>query len=84
MSEKSTGRAKHDPDVYSKNRSRFLPQDLAPYADQWVAWSADGSRIVEHHADLVELLRRTDAAGIDREDMVLEQIPPGGVIETLL
>jgi hypothetical protein len=78
------GKIRPDRSVYVRNRSKVLAEDLLPYENQWVAWSADGSRIVAHHADPTEALRLLDAAGIDREDVNLEWIPPGGEIETLL
>jgi hypothetical protein len=80
MNEKS----QYDPWVYAKNRGKFHPQDLLPYEEQWVGWSLDGSRVVVHHADPAEAVRLLDAAGIDRESVIFEWIPPGGVIETLL
>ena len=73
-----------DHDVYIENRCQFLPDDLLPYAEHWVAWSLDGSRIVAHHPDLMEVKRMIDEAGIASEDVNLEWIPPGGEIESLL
>lgn len=71
-------------DVYIANRYKFLPDDLLPYAEEWVAWNRDGSRIVAHHRDLLEVGRMLDEAGIDQEDVNFEWIPPGGEIESLL
>lgn len=80
MSEKT----KPDRRVYVENRQKFLPEDLLPYAGQWVAWSADGARIVAHHEDLGELTRMVEAEGLDREEVVFDCIPPGGEVTTLL
>jgi hypothetical protein len=73
-----------DRSVYVENRSRFLPEDLLPYADQWVAWSADGSAILAHHRDLAEVARMIEAMGLGREDVVFDHIPPEGEVTTLL
>ena len=78
------GRAKHDPNVYRKNRSSHSLAELAGYGNQWVAWSADGSRVVAHHTDLLVVADQLKTQGVDMEDVVIEQIPPGGEIETLL
>lgn len=70
--------------VYVKNRAKFLPEDLLPYADQWVVWSSDGSRIVAHHSDLAEAARLVEGLGLDREDVVFDHLPPEGEVTTLL
>lgn len=80
MSEKS----KPDRKVYVENRAKFLPEDLLPYANQWVTWSADGSRIVAHHPDLAEVARRVEALGLEREDVVFDHLPLEGEVTTLL
>jgi hypothetical protein len=84
MSEKPLGRIWTDRDAYVTNRSRYTPDELAPYGDQWVAWSSDGSRIVAHHEDLLRVAEQVKAAGYDSEDVLMEYIPPGGEIDTLL
>jgi hypothetical protein len=71
-------------DVYVANRSKFSAVDLLPYAEEWVAWSLDASRILAHHRDALELWRRLDEAGIDPEEVNLEWIPPGGEVDSLL
>jgi hypothetical protein len=71
-------------DVYVKNRSKYLPEDLLPYAEEWVAWSLDASRIIAHHCDLLEVARMLEEGGVDREDVNFEWIPPGGEVESLL
>ena len=73
-----------DRKVYVENRAKFLPEDLLPYADQWVAWSADGAKVVAHHKDLTEVARMIDALGLGREDVVFDRIPPEGEVTTLL
>lgn len=73
-----------DHDVYRGNRSQYSPEELLPYAEQWVAWSLDALRIVAHHRDALELWRMLDEAGIDSESVNLEWIPPGGEVDCLL
>jgi hypothetical protein len=84
MADKPADKRRPDWATYVKNRSKWLPDDLLPYAGQWVAWSADGSRIVAHHEDLLEAARMVEAEGLDREDVVFDCIPPGGEVTTLL
>lgn len=73
-----------DHDIYRENRYKFSMGDLLPYAEEWVAWSLDGSRIVAHHADLLVASRMVETAGLHEEDVNWEWIPPGGGIESLL
>lgn len=73
-----------DRKVYVENRAKFLPEDLLPYANQWVAWSMDGSRIVAHHSDLAEVARQIEAQGLEREDVIFDHLPPEGEVTTLL
>jgi hypothetical protein len=64
-----------DSDAFARNRDRFGPNDLSPYAGQWLAWSLDGSRIVAHHEDLQEVARRVLASGLESDEVVLECLP---------
>jgi hypothetical protein len=84
MSEPVGGKVRVDQATYRKNRDSFPLAELARYGEQWVAWSADGSRIVAHDEDLVKVADSIRAAGIDAEDVMFEYIPPGGEVETLL
>jgi hypothetical protein len=84
MGEKTTDKQRPDRDTYVKNRCSWLPEQLAPYGEQWVAWSSDASRIVAHHEDLLETVRMVEASGISREDVNFEWIPPGGEVDSLL
>jgi len=77
-------KARPDRKVYVENRAKFLPEDLLPYADQWVAWSADGSKIVAHHPNLAEVARQVEALGLEREDVVFDRLPLEGEVTTLL
>jgi hypothetical protein len=84
MSEKSTRAPRHDPEVFRANRSQLDPDDLLPYQNQWMVWSADGLTIVAHDEDLEQVAQQVRQAGIDWEDLVLEFIPPEEEIDSLL
>jgi hypothetical protein len=84
MTDKPSGGAHYDRDLYLTNRSRFTPDELAPYGDQWVAWSGDGSRIVAHDEDLLKVAEQVKALGYGSEDVLLERIPPGGEVDSQL
>ncbi len=59
------------------NRDRcFPPEELAKYAGEEVAFSADGSRIVAHGKDFATLWDGLKAAGIDPSECVWAWIPP--------
>jgi hypothetical protein len=84
MNKNMSGKVPPDRRVYVENRKKWLPEDILPYAGQWVVWSADGSKIVAHHADLLKVARIVEEAGLDREEVVFDLIPPGGEVTTLL
>jgi hypothetical protein len=60
--------------AYRENRSRFSVNDLAPYDGQWVAFRADGQRIVASADAIKDLAERVRAAGENLQDVVLERI----------
>jgi hypothetical protein len=84
MNDKPRDKVKPDRRVYVENRGKFPLEELNKYAGQWVAWSLDGSRIVAHHEDLGEAVRQVEAAGLDREDVIFDCIPPEGAGMTIL
>jgi hypothetical protein len=51
------------------------PEELEQYRGNWIAFSADGSRIVASSPTLAGLDARVRAAGEDPEQVVLERIP---------
>jgi hypothetical protein len=59
---------------YRENRSRFPVTELVRYQGQWVAFSADGCRIVASSEDLETLDKQIVAAGEDPENVGLERI----------
>lgn len=60
--------------VYRQNRARFPADDLKRYDGQWVAFSADGHRIVASAENIGQLSDRVTAAREDLQDVVLEKI----------
>jgi hypothetical protein len=78
MSEKQPKNGKPPWRVYVSNRSLAAQEEARKYPDQWIAWSADGTRIVAHHADPLEAIKLVKAAGLDTEDVVMAFEPPAG------
>jgi hypothetical protein len=64
-----------DLSVYEANRSRFGANELQKYRGQWVAFSADGSRILASADDLAELDRLVVASGADPQAVGIERVP---------
>ena len=60
--------------VYRQNRARFPADDLKRYDGQWVAFSADGRRIIASAENIGQLSDRVIAAREDFQDVVLEKI----------
>jgi hypothetical protein len=56
------------------DRARFTAQTLLQYNGQWVAFSADGRRIVASAAELLELDRLVIATGEDPASLGIERI----------
>lgn len=59
--------------TYRENRAKF-PQELRNRDGQWVAFSADGQRIVASAAHITELADQVRAAQENLKDVVLERI----------
>ncbi len=60
--------------TYRQNRARFPAEDLRRYDGQWVAFSADGRRVVASGESVGQLSDRVVAAREDMQDVVLERI----------
>ncbi len=60
--------------TYRQNRERFPASDLKRYDGQWVAFSADGRRIVASGESIGQVSERVGAAREDLDDVVLERI----------
>jgi hypothetical protein len=60
---------------YRNNRASFPPAELARYRGQWVAFSADGRRVLAGAEALESLEDQLAALGHDPQQVVLEHIP---------
>ena len=60
--------------TYRENRSRFQPEQLLPFAGQWVAFSGDGKRIVAFDKELADLDAKLAALGLDPQEVWFEQV----------
>jgi hypothetical protein len=63
--------------VHLANREKcFPPEELAKYAGEQIAFSADGTRVVAHGPDFLTLWNELKAAGIDPQECVWSDVPP--------
>ena len=65
-----------DSDVFIRNRNQWTLEQLAPYRDQWVAWSLDGLSVVAHHEDPMEVVRVTKELGLIGGEYLMSFLPP--------
>jgi hypothetical protein len=63
-----------DGNLFNINRNNFPLTELQKYAGQWVAWSADGTRIVASHPDPLTLCDMVDRAGFKPYEVVYSEI----------
>jgi hypothetical protein len=61
--------------VFLKNRAEFPRAELMKYQGEWLAFSADGCRIVAHAATIGQLEDQLDAMGVDAQTVVFGSIP---------
>ena len=59
---------------YRANRPRFPAVEVARYQGQWVAFSADGCRVVTSGANVAQLEDRLAALGEEGQRVVLEWV----------
>jgi hypothetical protein len=59
---------------YRRNRSQFPAAEVAQYQGTWVAFSADGRRIVASEATLERLEESLATSGADPQAVVLEWV----------
>ena len=52
-----------DLQLFQRNRQQFPPEELAKYAGQYIAWSADGAKILAADRDELQLAQAIQAAG---------------------
>jgi hypothetical protein len=60
---------------FNRNLNLHTAEELAPYEDQYVAWSEDGKAILAHAATEAELYEEIDRRGI--QSYVVGFIPRG-------
>ena len=58
------------------NRASFPLEELAKYAGEWVAWEADGTRVITHGADFSAAHQAVVDLGENPETVSFEFIPP--------
>ena len=61
--------------TFDENRRRFPQEELMKYANQNIAWSWDGTRILASGKDLAEVEDKLVAMGIDPSKVVFDWIP---------
>jgi hypothetical protein len=61
-------------DEHLKNRAQLPRKELMKYAGMQVAWSADGTRILDGDEELARLLERMRTAGYPSADFVLSYV----------
>ena len=59
---------------YRNNRARFPQAELVKYQGSWIAFSADGHRIVASAPTISELADQVRTAQEDMQNVVLERI----------
>jgi Tol biopolymer transport system component len=76
-----------DMDTLLKNRLAFPPEELAKYANKYVAWSPDSTRIIASDADDRRLNILIKELGYDPSEILVSSVPDqnetilgGGVI----
>ena len=66
----------HDGALYNENRRKFPAEELWKHADEHVAFSLDGTRILAHGTNFEETWAAMKAAGLDPEKAVWDHLPP--------
>jgi hypothetical protein len=60
--------------VYQENRKKIRPEQLLPFAGQWIAFSGDGKQIVASDETLKNLDAKLLALGLDPQEAWFEQV----------
>ena len=60
---------------YRNNRAQFIRAELVKYQGAWVAFSADGRRIVARGETVEQLEQEIAARGENSQNVVLEWLP---------
>jgi hypothetical protein len=64
-----------DMQQFLRNRNEFPLEELSRYAGQYIAWSADGTRILASDEEPLRLMETLDGLGIDPGETVISYIP---------
>lgn len=64
---------------FEENQSKFPPEELLKYAGKFVAFSADGTRVVASGDSWEELYAALEGRGIDGSQVVSAYLDPPGV-----
>jgi len=59
---------------FIENWNKLPPAELLKYAGEHVAVLADGTRIVAHHPEMLELMRIVQAAGFGAAEVVISYV----------
>lgn len=60
--------------IFFENQEKFPPEQLLPYAGQYIAWSWDGSRILDSAEEQEQLRQKLVAAGINPQRVVFQYV----------
>lgn len=66
--------------VFNENRLRFPPEELQKYAGKYVAWSPDGTSILDSDEDMTRLDERLQAAGHELSEILISMVPAEDLI----
>ena len=69
-----------DANEFIRNSSSHSAEELAPYEEQYVAWSKDGKRILAHAETLAGLYEEVDRKGMT--DYVVGFVPGDDLVFT--
>lgn len=59
---------------FRENRRKFTLAELRPYEGKWVAFSADGRRIMASGETIQDVANQLDAANLRLDDVALDHI----------
>jgi hypothetical protein len=61
--------------TYFESQAKVRPEDLLPYAGQYIAWNWDGDHILDSAEDREQLWDKLVAAGMNPHRVAFEYIP---------
>ena len=64
-----------DGPAFNRNRNKAPPELDRELAGQHVAWEIDGTRVIAHHPDILELVKIIEQLGRTTGDVVFEFLP---------